>query len=127
MQPWMQVYDPAGNLWLSSLIAAIPIIFFFVALALLKMKGHVAGTITVLLAIAVAILFYKMPVAAALMAGVQGFLYGLWPIAWIIIGSMICSQPCRRVEIVPSWSKIAWRSGRPAGRGRASSIAVPGA
>ena len=25
MQPWMQVYDPAGNLWLSALIAAIPL------------------------------------------------------------------------------------------------------
>jgi L-lactate permease len=51
MQPWMQVYDPAGNLWLSSLIAAIPIIFFFLALAVFRMKGHVAGTITVLLAL----------------------------------------------------------------------------
>ncbi len=49
MQPWMQIYDPAGNLWLSSLIAALPIIFFFVALAVLRMKGHVAGTITVVI------------------------------------------------------------------------------
>ncbi|MDO8605748.1 MAG: lactate permease LctP family transporter [Phaeospirillum sp.] len=88
MQPWMQVYDPAGNLWLSSLIAAIPIIFFFAALAIFRMKGHVAGTITVLLSIAVAIMFYKMPMAAALMAGIQGFLFGLWPIAWIIIGAV---------------------------------------
>jgi L-lactate permease len=88
MQAWMQVYDPAGNLWISSLIAAIPIIFFFVALALLRMKGHVAGTITVLLAMAVSVLFYKMPIASALMAGVQGFLFGLWPIAWIIIAAV---------------------------------------
>ena len=39
MQPWMQIYDPLGNLWLSSLVAALPIIFFFVALAVLRMKG----------------------------------------------------------------------------------------
>ncbi len=88
MQPWMQVYDPAGNLWLSSLIAAIPIIFFFVALALLRMKGHVAGTITVLLAMAVGVLFYHMPVAAAVMSVVQGFFFGLWPIAWIIVAAV---------------------------------------
>ena len=38
MQTWQQIYDPLGNIWLSSLIAAIPIIFFFVALAVIRMK-----------------------------------------------------------------------------------------
>ncbi|MGO9008418.1 MAG: lactate permease LctP family transporter [Beijerinckiaceae bacterium] len=88
MQPWMQVYDPAGNLWLSSLIAAIPVIFFFVALTLLRMKGHVAATITVLLAMAVGVLFYHMPIAVAAMAVVQGFSFGLWPIAWIVVAAV---------------------------------------
>lgn len=85
MQTWAQIYDPLGNLWLSSLIALIPIAFFFVALAVLRMKGHVAGTITVVLALAVAILFYQMPVPMALAAAGYGFFYGLWPIAWIIV------------------------------------------
>ncbi|NTV09448.1 MAG: L-lactate permease [Zoogloea sp.] len=85
MNTWMQVYDPLGNLWLSSLIAAIPIIFFFVALAVMRLKGHVAGTITVALALAVAIFFYKMPVEMALASAGFGFFYGLWPIAWIIV------------------------------------------
>jgi L-lactate permease len=84
----MQIYDPLGNLWLSSLVAALPIIFFFVALAVLRMKGHVAGTITVAISLAVAIFFYKMPVEMALASAGYGFLYGLWPIAWIIIGAV---------------------------------------
>ena len=88
MQPWEQLYDPAGNLWLSSLIALLPIAFFFVALAVLRMKGWIAGTITVAIALAVALLFYRMPVAQALGAAGFGFLYGLWPIAWIIIGAV---------------------------------------
>jgi len=88
MQPWEQLYDPAGNLWLSSLIALLPIAFFFVALAVLRMKGWLAGTITVAIALAVALLFYRMPVAQALGAAGFGFLYGLWPIAWIIIGAV---------------------------------------
>ncbi|MCZ3100023.1 L-lactate permease, partial [Acinetobacter baumannii] len=50
MQTWQQVYMPLGSLWLSSLAAAIPILFFFVALALLRMKGHVAAAITLALA-----------------------------------------------------------------------------
>ncbi|HQA12369.1 MAG TPA: L-lactate permease, partial [Zoogloea sp.] len=49
----MQIYDPLGNLWLSSLVAALPIFFFFIALAVLRMKGHIAGTITVAIALAV--------------------------------------------------------------------------
>ncbi len=85
MQTWQHLYNPAGNLWLSSLIAAIPIIFFFFALAVMRLKGHVAGTITVLLALGVAIFFYGMPLDMALASGVYGFFYGLWPIAWIIV------------------------------------------
>lgn len=88
MEVWAQNYDPAGNIWLSSLIALIPIAFFFLALAVFRMKGYVAGTITVILALLVAILFYGMPVDMALASGVYGFFYGLWPIAWIIVGAV---------------------------------------
>ncbi len=88
MQAWQQLYDPAGNLWLSSLIALLPIAFFFVALAVLRMKGWLAGTITVVIALAVALLFYRMPLPQALAAAGYGFVYGLWPIAWIILGAV---------------------------------------
>lgn len=88
MGSWLQNYDPLGNIWLSSLIAALPILFFFLALTKLRMKGYVAGTITVLIALAVALLFYRMPVDKALSAAVFGFFYGLWPIAWIIVGAV---------------------------------------
>ena len=66
MNLWQQNYDPAGNIWLSSLIASLPILFFFFALIKLKLKGYVAASWTVAIALAVALLFYKMPVAHAL-------------------------------------------------------------
>jgi L-lactate transport len=85
LHPWHQIYDPAGNIWLSSLIASLPILFFFVALTVLRMKGYLAGSITVVLALLVSIFFFRMPIAMALAAAGAGFLFGLWPIAWIIV------------------------------------------
>jgi L-lactate permease len=77
-----------GNIWVSSAIALIPIIFFFLALAVFRMKGSVAGTITVILALLVSLFAYQMPTMMALASMVYGFFYGLWPIAWIIIGAV---------------------------------------
>ncbi|MGK3142790.1 L-lactate permease [Pantoea sp. C2G6] len=88
MQIWQQNYDPLGNIWLSSLVALIPILFFFFALIKLKMKGYLAATATVGLALLVALFLYQMPTAQALAAVVYGFLYGLWPIAWIIVAAV---------------------------------------
>ncbi|AOY95184.1 L-lactate permease [Cupriavidus sp. USMAA2-4] len=85
MQPWTQLYTPLGSLWLSALAAAVPILFFFLALTVLRLKGHVAAAITLLLALAVAVFAYGMPAKQALAAAGFGFAYGLWPIAWIIV------------------------------------------
>lgn len=83
---WVQNYTPlADSVWLSALVALIPIIFFLVTLGVLRWKAHVAGFCTAVLSAILAVVVFRMPVAAALMAGVNGFLYGLWPIAWIIV------------------------------------------
>lgn len=88
MNTWTQVYDPFGNIWISAAVALIPIIFFFLALAVFRMKGYVAGFITVVLTVLVALFAYKMPFTMAMATTGYGFLYGLWPIAWIIIMSV---------------------------------------
>ena len=80
MVTWTQMYMPMGGLGLSALVALIPIIFFFVALAVLRLKGHVAGAITLILSILIAIFAFKMPIDMAFAAAGYGFIYGLWPI-----------------------------------------------
>ena len=45
-------------------------------------------TITVILALLVSLFAYQMPATMAFASLVYGFLYGLWPIAWIIIGAV---------------------------------------
>ncbi|MBA1202795.1 lactate permease LctP family transporter [Pseudomonas capeferrum] len=88
MQTWQQLYSPLGSLGLSALAAVIPIVFFFLALAVFRMKGHVAGSITLGLSILVAIFAFQMPADMALAAAGYGFAYGLWPIAWIIVAAV---------------------------------------
>lgn len=88
MQAWQQLYTPLGSLGLSALVAVIPIVFFFLALAVFRMKGYIAGSITLALSIAIAILAYDMPADMAFAAAGYGFAYGLWPIAWIIVAAV---------------------------------------
>jgi len=96
MQTWNQIYAPLGSLWLSALAAAIPILFFFVALAVWRLKGHIAAAVTLALSLAVAIFFYGMPVPQALAAAGYGFAYGMWPIAWIIISAVFLYKVVER-------------------------------
>ncbi|KWZ49098.1 L-lactate permease [Burkholderia savannae] len=85
MQVWNQVYLPLGGVGWSALAAGAPIILFFVSLAVLRLKGHVAGALTLALSLAIAISVYGMPAERAFASAAYGFAYGLWPIAWIIV------------------------------------------
>jgi L-lactate transport len=84
--PWYHNYSAVGNsLGLTALVVAIPILFLFWALAFKRMKGHVAGLLTLLLTLIVTIVSYHMPVTAALSAAALGMVNGLFPIGWIIL------------------------------------------
>ncbi|AMX84608.1 lactate permease [Geobacillus subterraneus] len=86
---WKQDFTPiADQLWLSAIVALIPILYFFWALAVKRMKGHVAGLTTLLLAVVLAVIAYRMPAGKAVMSVTQGAVYGLLPIGWIIITSV---------------------------------------
>lgn len=82
---WDQAVNPLNNVALSALIATVPILFFFWALAIKRMKGHIAGLITVTLAILVAVIGYGMPADIALLSTGFGMLFGIFPIAWIVL------------------------------------------
>lgn len=88
MQTWQQLYTPLGSVGLSALVALIPIMFFFLALAVFRLKGYVASTLTLVLSVLIATLVFKMPIDMAFAAAGYGFAYGLWPIAWIIVAAV---------------------------------------
>ncbi|WP_104684804.1 L-lactate permease [Helicobacter bizzozeronii] len=86
---WHQVYAPLlDNIWLSALVALLPIVLFFMSLIVFKLKGHIAAFLSVALAVLIAVGVYKMPMGMVGASFVYGFLYGLWPIAWIIIAAI---------------------------------------
>ena len=88
MQPFIQNFDPLGNIWLSALVAFVPILCFLLCLLVFKMKGYIAGFITVIVATIVAMFAYDMPFSLVGASFVQGFANGMWPIAWIIIAAI---------------------------------------
>lgn len=85
---WNQNYNPLDNIWLSALVAAIPIIFFILALTIFKMKGYVAGILSVIVAALISILVYGMPTTKVLGSGFYGVLAGVWPVAAIVLAAI---------------------------------------
>jgi lactate permease len=80
--------DPFGNIFLSAVIAAVPILFLFWALAVKRMKGHWAAIGATSLAIGIAIGVYGMPVRHALLSTLLGSSFGLFPVCWIIVTAL---------------------------------------
>jgi len=85
---WIQVYDPLGNAWLSTLAAALPIVLLLVALAVLEWKAQWAALSGLAAALLVSVVIYGMPVPAAAATAVYGAAYGLFPIGWIILAAV---------------------------------------
>ncbi|TLD84388.1 L-lactate permease [Helicobacter sp. MIT 11-5569] len=85
---WQQIVDPLGNIWLSAIVAFLPILCFLLCLLVFKLKGYQAGFITVLVATLIALFVYGMPFSLIGASFVQGFAQGMWPIAWIIIAAI---------------------------------------
>ncbi len=84
---WSQSIDPLHNLALSAFVAALPVMLIFLLL-IRKVKGYIAGLVTIALAILLTFLVYGMPLRLALLSALHGGLYGLFPICWVIIGAV---------------------------------------
>ncbi|HMG34593.1 MAG TPA: L-lactate permease [Blastocatellia bacterium] len=85
---WTQAYDPFGIWWLSTLVAALPVIVLLALLAVFRVKPHwaaMAGAATALLA---ASLVFKMPWILSSASLVYGAAFGLLKIAWIVVAAV---------------------------------------
>jgi len=85
---WTQVYDPFGHGWLSTLVAALPIIVLFTLLAGFKVKPHLCAISGALTAMLVAVVFFHMPVLLAGVSFAYGVAFGALKIAWIVLAAV---------------------------------------
>ncbi|MDA0180927.1 L-lactate permease [Solirubrobacter phytolaccae] len=82
---YKQVLDPVGDsLFLSALVAMLPLLTLFVLLGGLKLKAHVAGLASLAVAMVIAIAVWGMPVDTTFAVATEGAAFGLFPIIWII-------------------------------------------
>lgn len=86
--PWPQIYTPLGNLLLSALVAALPVVVLLGLLAFWHVRAHLAAVAGLASALLVAIVVYGMPVPLALAAAGNGLAYGLFPIGWIVLSAI---------------------------------------
>ena len=93
---WQQIYDPFGNMFISTALAAIPVVVMLVALGFLHIKAHIAAGLGLLAAVAVAVFAYGMPADLAGRAAMYGGFTGLLPIGWIVLNIIFLQQMCEQ-------------------------------
>ncbi len=73
---------------LMSILTLLPIVWLIIALAVLKMPGHRACLIALLLTAVLALTLWKMPPVDCLTSALEGFAGALWPIILVIIAAI---------------------------------------
>ncbi len=89
---WQQVYDPFGNMFISTALSAVPVVVMLAALGFFHIKAHIAAALGLLAALAIAIFAYGMPAGMAGNAALLGGLTGLLPIGWIVLNIIFLHQ-----------------------------------
>lgn len=89
---WQQVYDPFGNMFISTALGAVPVVVMLAALGFFHIKAHIAAALGLLAALAIAIFAYGMPAGMAGNAALLGGLTGLLPIGWIVLNIIFLHQ-----------------------------------
>lgn len=85
-----QLLTPVNNdLLLSFCVASLPIATVLILLGIVRLPAWKASLAGLVVAFAVAILVWKMPVPLAFESMAAGGVFALWPIMWIVVNSLV--------------------------------------
>ncbi len=87
---FQQTLTPVGdNLFLSFLVAAMPIVTVLVLLGILRRPAWQASAAGLLVALVLATTVWTMPVGLAADAAANGVVFALWPVMWIVVNALL--------------------------------------
>ncbi|BCY07847.1 L-lactate permease [Actinoplanes sp. L3-i22] len=83
------VTDPvADSVALSAIFAVLSLLTLFLLLGVFRARAWLAGVISLVVALIVAVTVYSMPVGQALLSASEGAAFGFFPILWIVINAI---------------------------------------
>jgi lactate permease len=85
---WTQNYDPFGLWWLSTLVAALPIVVLLGLLAGFRVRPHICAIAGAATAMLCAAMVFGMPAKLAAASFLYGVGFGLLKIVWIVVAAV---------------------------------------
>src|ERR1700674_2831239 len=87
---FQQLLTPVGDsLGLSFIVAILPIVAVLVLLGLLRRPAWQAALAGLVTGLIIAVIGWKMPVGLAIDAVVNGAVFALWPVMWIVVNALL--------------------------------------
>ncbi len=80
-----QILDPVGNLFLSWLVALVPVALLLILLAVYRLSAWLATLIGSIVTYLIAVYVWQMPAGAGLQAYLYGSATGVWNVDWITV------------------------------------------
>ena len=87
---FQQLLTPVGDsLGLSFIVAILPILAVLVLLGVLRRPAWQAALAGLVVALAIAVTLWKMPVGLAIDSVLNGAVFAMWPVMWIVVNALL--------------------------------------
>jgi lactate permease len=87
---FQQLLTPVGDsLGLSFIVAILPIVAVLVLLGLLRRPAWQAALAGLIVGLIIAVIAWKMPVGLAIDSILNGAVFALWPVMWIVLNALL--------------------------------------